>query len=302
MKKLCKRISRSFWFRTTVTILILLSAIVVGLETDQNLIAHYGPLLHGLDFIILSLFVLELAIRIFARSPRPWLFFASPWNTFDFFIVLICLLPLHASYLMVVRLFRIFRVLRLVTMLPRLQILVGALLKSIPSISYIALLMLIVFFIYGTIGVSLFSHRDPAHFGNLGLAMLSLFEVITLEGWVDIMNAQMEGNTGIAGAMSPEALRFITPIYFVSFIVLGTMIALNLFVGVIITAIEEQREEVDMEGLLRKRKRGALSVLDQIETLCLEAEELREHLRVLRSRIAHDSRPYRALKLKFSGR
>ena len=247
-----KKIRKSWAFNALVTTVILISAVIVGLETYPEIMAEHGNLLHRLDKLILSFFVLELGIRLGAYGKRWWLFFAKGWNLFDFSIVAVCLLPIHAEYFVVMRLFRIFRILRLVTVLPRLQVLVGALLNSIPSIGYIALLLTILFYVYGAMGVMLFGGNDPVHFGNIAKAMLSLFQVITLEGWVEILYIQMLGSTAYGYEAfkdvvptNPEAMPILAAVYFVSFILLGTMIVLNLFVGVILNAIEEQQEKVD---------------------------------------------------------
>lgn len=287
----CKRVTRSRWFHAAVTTAILLSALLIGLETYPEVMQRHGRLLHFLDKVILGVFVVELSLRIAARGRHPWLYFVKPWNIFDFAVVAICILPLHADYLIIVRLFRIFRVLRLVTVLPRLQVLVGALVSSVPSIGYIALLLSIQFYVYSAIGVSFFGHNDPEHFGTILRGMLTLFEVLTLEGWVEIYNAQ-------AGGLLQPGSPLLASLYFFSFILVGTMIVLNLFVGVILSAIEEQQEQIDMEKLLRNKAHGHLSLADQIDLVALQAEDLKENLHILKSRIHFDTAPYRALSLR----
>lgn len=300
-----KIIRKSWVFNALVTTFILASAFIVGLETYPEIMAVHGDLLHGLDKIILGFFVLELAIRMGAYGRRWWLFFAKGWNLFDFGIVAVCLLPIHAQYFVVMRLFRIFRILRLVTVLPRLQVLVGALLNSIPSIGYIALLLTILFYVYGAMGVMLFGGNDPVHFGNIAKAMLSLFQVITLEGWVEILYIQMLGSTAYGYEAfkdvmptHPEAMPLIAAVYFVSFILIGTMIVLNLFVGVILNAIEEQQEKVEMEHIVERKKLGPIPLEDQIEELALQLEHAKEGFEILRQRIASEHRSHRFLKLR----
>lgn len=285
----CKRTSKSPYFLVTVTLAILASALVIGLETDPAIFSAYHRELVLADRIILGIFVVELAIRIGARARHPWLYFMKFGNIFDFVVVTACLLPLHMEYLMVVRLFRVLRVLRLVTVLPRLQVLVGALLQGIPAIGYIALLLSIQFYVYAAIGVMFFRVNDPVHFSSIPAAMLTLFEVLTLEGWVEIFKLQMDGVPG--GHPYPV----LAPFYFVSFILIGTMIVLNLFVGVILKAIEEQQEQVDLERILRQKSQSHLALTEQIELIALQVEDLKENLEIVHTRIQHDTAPFKAL-------
>ena len=132
-----------------------------------------------MDQVILWIFVVEIVIKMGAEGKQPWRYFADPWNVFDFIIVAVCFLPINAEYAAVLRLLRLLRVLKLVRALPRLQILVGALLKSIPSMGYVSLLLLMLFYVYACAAVILFGENDPVHFRNLPLAMLSLFRVVT---------------------------------------------------------------------------------------------------------------------------
>jgi len=148
-------------------------------------------------------------------------------NLFDFLIVALCCFPGEAQFAAVFRLARGLRLLRLVTAVPRLQLLVGALLKSLGAMGYVTLLLALVFYIYGVAGVHLFGRIDPNHFGTLAVALLSLFRLITLDNWTDLFLA----------ASGQSAL--IAALYFVSFIMLGTMIMLNLFIGIIMNSMAE---------------------------------------------------------------
>jgi voltage-gated sodium channel len=149
-------------------------------------------------------------------------------------------------------------VFRLITALPRLQLIVGALIKSVPSMGYISLLMLIQVYIFAVLGNYLFGKYDPENFGNLGASMLTLFQVITLEGWVEVMKALPE--------------NIVTSLYFVSFILLGTMIILNLFIGVILSGFEEVKKEIetDMNKLHKKN-----SVKDELTQISEQMDILR---------------------------
>lgn len=231
----CRRITESPAFRHCITAVILLAGVVVGLETDRGLMARHGDLLHALDRLILGIFVVEILLKLGAQLPRPWQYFRDPWNVFDFAIVAVCLLPLHAEFAAVLRLARVLRVLRLVTALPKLQLLVGALLKSIPSMGYVGVLLSLLFYIYAVSGVFFFGEANPAHFGHLGAALLTLFGVITLEGWTDLMYGLLAPESGV------PPVKVI--LYFLSFVLFGTMIMLNLFIGVIMNSMQEMQEE-----------------------------------------------------------
>lgn len=254
------RLVESKPFRTFIILAIVLAAVVVGCETSPALVRRHGALLHALDRLILFIFAGEIVLKLLALGRRPWLFFRDPWNVFDFLVVAVGLLPLHAEFVAVFRLVRILRVLRLITVLPRLRVLVGALLKSIPSIGYVGMLLAILFYLYGVMAVFLFGRNDPLHFGSLPLAFLSLFQILTLEGWVDLMRIQLYGcdRFGYADQAAlctdPQAHPVLAIFFFVSFIVFGTMIALNLFIGVIMNGMEEMNQEQSDEALRRAGK------------------------------------------------
>ena len=145
MVQISRKISESSLFQNFITAVILLTAVLVGIETYPSMIQKYGPILHAMDKIILAIFVLEIVIKLIARFPRPQLFFTDSWNIFDFAIVAAAFLPIHAEYVTVLRLLRLLRVLRLVRALPQLRILVTALLKSIPSMFYVGIFLFLLF-------------------------------------------------------------------------------------------------------------------------------------------------------------
>lgn len=235
------RIVRTGWFRGAVLGAILVGAVLVGLETIPEVNDAYGRLLRAIDAAVLTLFVLEAILKIAAEGRRPWRYFADPWNVFDFTVTAVCLLPLHAQYAQVLRLGRVARSLRMVTALPRLQVIVGALLRSLPSFGWITLLLFTLLYAYSVMGVFLFGANDPGRFGSLWTSLLTMFGVLTLEGWVDIMRDQMDGLPRDDGSRSPGS-PLAAPVYFVSFILSGTMIFLNLLVGVIVNSLSEMPE------------------------------------------------------------
>ena len=174
-------------------VVIILAGVLAGLETSPALVARYGAWLEALDLLVLAIFLVEIALKMAVHGRQPWHYFREGWNVFDFTIVALCCLPMNAQFAAVLRLARALRLLRLVTALPRLQLLVGALLKSLGAMGYVGLLLALMFYIYGVAGVHLFREADAGHFGSLKAALLSLFQVITLDNWSDIYRAARAG-------------------------------------------------------------------------------------------------------------
>ena len=152
MAALAHRIVESRGFQNFILTAIIGAGVIVGLETYPAAMERYGELLRTLEWAILYAFAVEILLKNIAHGNKPWEFFQNSWNVFDFVIVLVCFLPLNSHFVAVLRLARILRVLRLVTVLPRLQVLVGALLRSIPSMGYVGMLLFIHFYIYAVIG------------------------------------------------------------------------------------------------------------------------------------------------------
>lgn len=246
------RITNSTWFTSFIVGVIVFAGILVGVETFPAMMEKHGDLLHLLDKIVLGIFTLEVVLKMAAEKKRPWRYFKDGWNLFDFTIVAVCFLPLGGSYVAVLRMFRLLRVIRLITVVPKLQLLVTALLRSLPSMFYVCLLLFLLFYVYAVIGVILFSGNDPVHFGNLWTSFLSLFRIVTLEDWTDIMYLQMYGSDVYQGynqsiselAMKPKAMPLVGAAYFTSFVLLGTMIMLNLVIGVIINGMDDAQKEL----------------------------------------------------------
>jgi voltage-gated sodium channel len=226
-------ITDSALFRRVVTTLIVLNAIIVGLETYPEMRRGYGEALELADRVILYLFALELLLRFVATS-SPSAFFRNGWNLFDLVIVGIGFLP-ASQFFTVARLFRIIRVLRAISVMPDLQRVVAALLRSLPSLGHIVILLGLLMYVYAAVGTSLFGEVAPKFFGTLHYSVLTLFSVITLEGWVAVMDEVLPH--------MPWAW-----VYFVSFILLGTFVALNFFVGVIVNNLQsvttEERDDM----------------------------------------------------------
>ena len=258
MKKLqpyLRRIVEDPWFERFIITVIIFAGVLVGLETYPEIVDKHGDLLFALDAIVLGIFIVEIILKMGAEGKKPWRYFYDPWNVFDFTIVALALVPAAGQYALVARLARLLRVLRLVRFIPRLRILVVALLKSIPSMVYVSMLLGLMFYMYAVTGVFLFANNDPVHFGTLQESLLTLFRVVTLEDWTNVLYTQIYGcdvySYGFKEELctSPETFPIIAPIFFVSFVLMGTMIVLNLFIGVIISGMDEAREQAHREEI-----------------------------------------------------
>jgi voltage-gated sodium channel len=272
----CARITGRPGFQHGVIWLIVFAGLLVGAETHRPWLESYGPIFHALDRVVLALFVAELTIRIAAFGRWPWKFFLDPWNCFDALIVGVCLLPGHTEFAAVLRLVRVLRVFRLVTAVPRLQLLVGALIKSVPSMSYVALLLSLLFYVYAVGGVALFGEGDPDNFGSLPRAALTLFQVVTMEGWNEFMLTQFD-----------EYPSRVVPVgYFVTFILIGTMIILNLFIGVIVNGMDEARQDMaDEERERHLAATGRTTPSDDVASLRQQLAKLQDNLGSLERRL-----------------
>jgi voltage-gated sodium channel len=231
-----RRLVNSSKFEPFMIGLIVFNAVLIGLETSKDFMAKYDGTFHLLNDIILYVFVVEAALKIAAVAPRWKLYFGSGWNLFDLAVILFSLIPATEEFALVARLARVLRVLRLVSAVPQLRLIVATLVRSIPSMGHVILLMSIVFYIYAITGFHLFAEGDEEHWGTLGASLLTLFQMVTLEGWVEVMETAMDIN--------PWAW-----VFFVSFVLIGTFVVLNLFIAVVINNLEtskqEQLEELD---------------------------------------------------------
>ena len=227
---LAQRIAASGWFTHGITAIILINAGVIGLDTWEPVAGPYGDVLHTANQIFLGIFVVEAIVKMLALYPRMQRYFLDGWNVFDFSIIVISLLPSTGELATVARLARLMRVLRLVSTLPELRLIVTTLIRSIPSMFNVMALLSIIFYVYAVAGYHLFHEVDPTHWRNLGISLLSLFRIVTLEDWTDIMYAAME-------------TYWWAWMYFVSFVVVGTFVVINLFIAVVLNNLDEAKQE-----------------------------------------------------------
>ena len=224
------RLVNSHWFEYFIIAVILGNGVLLGLETSPRLAGPYGAWLHLGNQIALGIFIAEAWLKLLALWPRPLRYFRDGWNVFDFLVIVFALVPATGQFAMIARLARLLRVVRLVSAVKDLRLIVAALVRSIPSVFHVIVLMSIVVYIYAIMGYHLFHEHDPTHWRNLGVSVLTLFNIITLEGWTEVMNVAMEKH--------PLAWAF-----FVSFVVIGTFVVINLFIAIIINNLDEAKRE-----------------------------------------------------------
>jgi voltage-gated sodium channel len=248
-------------FNAFIVGVILVNAVLVGLETSEDLLARYGTVFEVVNAVVIGIFLVEIAFRMTSYWPRPLAFFRDPWNVFDFVIVALSLLPAAGTYATVARLARLLRVVRLVSVLPELRLIVGTMLRSFGSMISIVLLLALVMYVYAVLGYHMFGAIDPAHWGDLGTAARTLFEALTLEGWLELQEAVI-GQVPLAW------------LFFGSYILLAVFIVVNLFIAVILNNLEtvkaeqaaDEMNEPDADDELLRRVEAIRSELGELET------------------------------------
>jgi len=228
----CEQTTTAGWFRLATVVVIVVNAVVIGLETDHRVSAAHPTELAWTHRIILGLFAAELVVRLVAHG-RGWpAFFRSGWNVFDAALVVVGMVPAVGAWATVGRLARVLRVGRLVSVSPQLRLIVTTMLRSIPSLGHVGLLLGLLLYIYAVVGVEHFGASDPAHWGTLGRALLTLFQVLTLEGWVELQRTSM--------SVHPWAWM-----YYASFVLLAVFVVVNLFIAVVLNNLDQARRELN---------------------------------------------------------
>jgi len=233
------RIRLYYWLESRtiqrlVIAVILVNAVLLGLETVPTINEPYGHILFQLDRLCLLIFVVELTLAIVAMGPRG--FFHEPWRVFDFIVVGIALVPATGAF-SILRSLRVLRVLRLASASPRMRVVVSALLAAIPGMSSIIALLLLVFYVAAVMSTKLFGADFPDWFGSINASMYTLFQIMTLESWsMGIVRPVLE--------VFPYAWLF-----FVPFIMLATFTMLNLFIAVIVDAMQSQAHVAQKEQM-----------------------------------------------------
>lgn len=258
-------------FDLVITAVILLQAVALALEAtpEMHSFSREGELVEASIFstihtLVIVVFVIEAALRLTAHYPRPQSYFKDGWNCFDFAIIVLSLMPItggFSGFSTVARLIRLLRITRLITKSTELRAIVTTLVRSIPSIFNILILLSILFFIYAIVGYHLFRNVDPQHWSSFPIAATTLFQIITLEGWVDVMEP-------IILNLGP-----IYWIYFASFILIGTFIVINLFISVIVRKSEEAYQQIQRESQIPLTQQEIMEEIREIHRILQEIEE-----------------------------
>ena len=230
LASLSRRLTEAPAFDAGILVIIILNAVLLGFATSPEINQAHGHWVDLGHYIVLAIFIAEAVLKMTAAAPRVAGYFRDGWNVFDFLVIVFALIPATGQFAMIARLARLLRVLRLVSRIRDLRMIVTALIRSIPSVGHVMLLMSIVVYIYAIIGYHLFSQHDPENWRDLGRSLLTLFNIVTLEGWTDIMFKAMD-------------LNEFAWIYFVSFVVIGTFVVFNLFIAIIINNLDEAKLE-----------------------------------------------------------
>ena len=251
----------------TIMILIVINAVILGLETSPIVMKSFGPILEWIDHIILAVFVVEIVGRLLVQRQA---FFRDAWNVFDFLVVAIALIPATGP-LQVLRALRILRVLRLITVVPSLKRVVGGLIAALPGMGSVVGLLMLVYYVAAVMATKLFGEDFPDWFGHLGASAYSLFQIMTLESWsMGIVRPVMEKYT-------------YAWLFFIPFIVVTTFAVLNLFIGIVVSAMQSESEAEEKEQRAEARKEEA-PLLDELKALRGEVANLRGEIAQLRIR------------------
>ncbi len=265
MKVALKKIHDNKIFEWSVVTVIILSALLIGAKTY-----HLPPIVISIlvyaDIAVTLFFLLELSIRFIASDDKRN-FFKNGWNIFDALIVVVSLIPIEDSEMALIgRLVRVFRVLRMISIVPELRILINSLLKAMPQLSYVMLLMFIIFYIYGAVGSFFFNHINPVLWGDIATSMLTLFRIMTFEDWTDVMYETM------------DTYPF-SWIFYLSFIFFTAFAFLNMVIGIVVSVLEKENAAHDRQVLMDQSKEK-ISQLDEIQN---ELDEIKALLKARQS-------------------
>lgn len=257
-------------FERAIVALILINAVTLGLEAIPAVEAAHGDWLDWIDRIIVGVFVLEIGLRLTTHGVG---FFRDPWNVFDFFVVAVALIPQSAAF-SVLRTLRVLRALRLVSRVPSMRRVVSALLSALPGMGSIVALLGLLVYVAAVMATGLFGAAAPEYFGSLGASLFTLFHVMTLEGWPDVARAVM--------AAVPWAWAF-----FLVYILVSTFAVLNLFIAVIVNAMQSQVEH-DLEESQADQTR---EMRRSFQRLSAELSEMRAELSAIRAAVSSQRTP-----------
>ncbi|MSU78443.1 MAG: ion transporter [Gemmataceae bacterium] len=261
----CEKTALRSLFQNFILVVIVLNSALIGFETSPYLEHKYADLFWWLNHSVQAIFVVEILIRLMACHPGYLNFFKSGWNIFDFTVVALTFLPEFGELATIVRMARVLRITRLVTYSPELRLIVDTMFRSIPSMGHVILLLGLLLYVYGVLGVNLFRGISPEQdirWGNLDRAVWTMFQTITFENWVGVADPVMVNH--------PWAW-----IFFATFILLGVFVGINLFVAVVMNNLDEVKEEHEQAKHVASDSNG---ILERVQSLKAQLEELEKLL------------------------
>jgi voltage-gated sodium channel len=246
------------WFERFIIGVIVVNAITLGLETSKAVMARYGDVLHFADRLMMGIFVAEIAARMIVFKGKFW---RDPWSLFDLVVVGVTLIPATGN-LSVLRALRILRALRLISAIPSVRRVVGSLLSAIPAMGSIVLLLLLINYVFAVLTTKLYGEAFPEMFGTIGASLYTLFQIMTLEGWSGDVVRPVMAKFSYAWAV------------FLPYIVVVTFAVLNLFIGIVVDAMQQQSNEA-RDDMIEATEREYDLVLAEIRALRAEIRELK---------------------------
>ena len=262
------RIIHSSQFELLVAFIILVNALSLALLTMPDIDPEVNQALGELDTFALYLYLVELIMRIVSYGKRPWEFFRQGWNIFDFSIVVLSF-GIFSGETIILRLLRIFRLIRIFRFLPEVRVLTSSVVKSLPPLMSVGVLIFLALFIYGMAGVYLFGEQLPESWGNITLALTTLFILLTLENFPNYLEEAVE--------ISPWALPF-----YLSYIFIVVFTVLNVLIGIVLNAMDEAREE----NKERKRKISKLdAIVHEVDDITSDAKVTKDEINRLREQL-----------------
>lgn len=252
-------------FNLSIAVVIVVNAVVLGLDTFPEVADRYGSLLLGVNQVLYFVYVAELILRFASYGRHPQDFFRSGWNIFDLVVIGAVLIPGVADNTQLLRILRLARIARLLRFLPDARMLLATILRSIPPLGSLVVLTFLLLFMYGMLGWSVFGQALPNEWGTITRAMLTLFVLLTLENFPTYLDAARE--------VTPWAT-----VYFVSYVLIAAFVVFNLLIGIIIGSMERAREQQDADDRA-KQSDATAAALERIAALRQSLDEIEADLR-----------------------
>jgi voltage-gated sodium channel len=265
LARACRRLVEASWFDPLIVAVIVLNAVVLGLETYETIESSIGDQLHLANDVILGVFVVELLLRMGAYADRPGQFFRSGWNVFDFVVIVASFVPGVRENATLLRLVRLLRIVRAVRLLPDLRVVTLAVVRSIPAVASLSMITLLLVYVYGMLGWVIFHEHDPANFGDAGQAMVTMFVLLTLEN----LPAYIEKG---------QELSDWTLLFYISYVLIASFLIFNLFIGIVINSMEQARA-MEMKRSDDEDDRERANVDKRLSDLKAALSELEHELR-----------------------